>query len=572
VRRTGRFMTFPTQDVDERDPLSIIGRAFGRYEIVDYAGSGGFSYVYRAIHTLWNEPVAMKFFHGLLTAPDNLRERLLDGFIREGKLMSTLSTRSAAIVQARDVGRYAVGDKWIPYMVLEWVHGEPLDEVLEWEASGGHAPRSLGQILEFLQPAAEALFVAHDADVAHRDLKPGNIMIRTGDEGLKVLDFGIAKVMEEGDQETRQTETGLGLNAFTPAYGAPEQFSKEHGATGPWTDVFAMALIIVELMRNEPVLCGDLLHVARVSCDPSCRPTPRTLGLDVSDAVEAVFARALAVEVADRHVNMRTFWTELVFAVTGVRSVSSWNLLTPSSSLRSAAMTLDTHTIQITESEPAAPSDPEPSIGSSPDGSAPVWVMEPAEVIEEPTLMSRRPDAAIAAADARKRATPKQAAPDDDDVSDHPAAPPTPRRWRTLGVAAAAVMAVGAAFAFVNRSPQAPPNQVPNAADKVDEVMRPSVEVTPTARNDEASSLNPVPDDVPSATVATVTPIALASARRPSPKAVPAIKPLAPIAAAPTPAGSTTPAPPAATPPGPTESPVDEKPDPFDPDNFGSQH
>ncbi|MEQ9322502.1 MAG: hypothetical protein RIF41_25270, partial [Polyangiaceae bacterium] len=91
------------------DPFALAGQVIDKYEIVELAGSGGFSVVYRAKHTLWDEPVAIKLFHGLLTAPDNLREKLLAGFIREGKLMSRLSTRSAAVVQARDVGRYHVG-------------------------------------------------------------------------------------------------------------------------------------------------------------------------------------------------------------------------------------------------------------------------------------------------------------------------------------------------------------------------------------------------------------------------------------------------------------------------------
>jgi serine/threonine protein kinase len=107
--------------------------------------------------------------------------------------------------------------------------------------------------------------------------------------------------------------TGQQITAFTPNYGAPEQFSRSYGATGPWTDVFAMALIVLELLRGgTKALEGDTyFELGVASCDPTKRPTPRELGLDVSPEVDAVFAKALALQPADRYPSMGAFWRDL---------------------------------------------------------------------------------------------------------------------------------------------------------------------------------------------------------------------------------------------------------------------
>lgn len=298
------------------DPLHLLDTNVDKYRIVDFAGEGGFSAVYRAEHSLWGEPVAIKFFCHLASADEQAQTPLLEAFMREGKLMSRLSTRSSSIVQARDVGQLTRGDETIPYMVLEWVEGESLEDVLDFEAAQELPARDLVMALEFLAPAGEALAHAHDADIAHRDLKPANFMILP-EGGLKVLDFGIAKVMADTD-DPGSADTHTQLRSFTPGYGAPEQFTRTHGATGPWTDVFAMALIFVEVLRGgAPVLDGTLYDNAVQSCDARRRPTPRHYGVAVPEAVDHVFRKALAVQPCDRYLHMRDFWLALCVA-TGV--------------------------------------------------------------------------------------------------------------------------------------------------------------------------------------------------------------------------------------------------------------
>ena len=226
-------------------------------------------------------------------------------------------------MQARDVGNFNTPDgQWNPYMVLEWLDGKPLDVVLWEERRGGLSHRSLTETLSLLDPCAAALDIAHQRGIAHRDVKPANFFVlgdpRGVDVHLKVLDFGIAKVMaEHAGSVAELAHTGKYITSITPNYGAPYQFSRSHGATGQWTDVFAMALIVVEVLRGGlAALDGnDFMQMAVASRDPQTRPTPRAFGLEVSEAVEQVFRKALAVSPAERYPNMGEFWSALMHAV-----------------------------------------------------------------------------------------------------------------------------------------------------------------------------------------------------------------------------------------------------------------
>ncbi|MDF3065334.1 MAG: Adenylate cyclase [Polyangiaceae bacterium] len=309
-----------------RDPLGIAGQTIvEKYRIEKLVGEGGFAVVYRAMHTIWNKPVAIKFFNGLSSAPVDQRDQFRDAFIQEGALLTELSSQTAGIVQARDVGTYTSPDgQWMPYMVLEWLEGKPLDELIESERAAGLPPWGVPELISVLGQAASALDVAHGKGIAHRDIKPANLFVlgedaRAGKATVKVLDFGVAKMMSDNTQlKAAMAKTGMGITSFTPQYGAPEQFNRSYGATGPWTDVYALALVAVEMLTGKSALDGDdLIQLAFASGNPEKRPTPRALGAAVSDAVERVFQRALAVRPEDRYARAREFWKELEGAASG---------------------------------------------------------------------------------------------------------------------------------------------------------------------------------------------------------------------------------------------------------------
>ena len=300
------------------DPLSLVGTTVSeKYEIERVVGEGGFAVVYRATHKVWQRPVAIKVFRALGDLATDRREQLVKMFIQEGALLAELSERSAAICQARDVGMLRTRDgREMPYMVLEWLEGRSLEQVLDHEKAQGVRPRTPAETLNILEPAALALALAHKKGIAHRDVKPANIFVigdPRGEYTVKILDFGIAKVVQDLQRQAGSFAQTQGVvSSFTPAYGAPEQFSRTHGATGPWTDVFALALIFTELMTQEPPLRGDdLTQLAFCSMDPKRRPTPRAYGFEISDALEAALRRALAVAPDERFRSTGEFWDAL---------------------------------------------------------------------------------------------------------------------------------------------------------------------------------------------------------------------------------------------------------------------
>ncbi len=296
------------------DPFELVGTTIaGKYDVEEIVARTALSVVYRATHRVWQRRVAIKAF----TAPslsDEARQQLLASFVDEGRLLMDLSERCASICQARDVSSLTTsrGD-WVPYTVLEWLDGECLEGLLRRERADGQPPRALAAVVELLNPIAEALAIAHERGVVHRDVKPGNIFVLVGADGeaprAKLLDFGVAKVM----RGAAAAPAGLVVSqSFTPSYGAPEQFSAAHGTTGPWTDVYALGLIVVELLAGREALRGDGVGaLAAQSCDPDARPTARRLGAEVTDDVERVLERALAVRLEDRFTNARELWSAL---------------------------------------------------------------------------------------------------------------------------------------------------------------------------------------------------------------------------------------------------------------------
>ncbi len=300
------------------DTLQLIGQTIAdKYSVESVVGEGGFATVYKAMHTIWKRPVALKVFKSLGDFSDTDRAKLLEEFIQEGALLADLSARSAAIVQARDIGTLK-GPKGetIPYMVLEWLEGSTLESVLADEKAKGLPLRSMREAVRLVEPAGEALALAHRKGIAHRDVKPGNVFVLgdpRGDCTVKLLDFGIAKVVNDAQKMAGSfTKTSGKVTSFTPAYGAPEQFSRTHGSTGPWTDVFSLALIMAEIVTGRDPLDGDdFVQLAVASGNTERRPTPRTLGADVSDQIEAVFAKAVAVKPTERYQSGGDFWNAL---------------------------------------------------------------------------------------------------------------------------------------------------------------------------------------------------------------------------------------------------------------------
>lgn len=312
-----------------------------RYRLDLRIARGGFGTVYRAFHFGFERPVAVKLLRvepEVAVVLGDARNKLVADLRTEGGLLARLSTLTTGTVQALDVGDTTSSTgEWAPYLVLEWVDGEEL---------GKYAARRgkmlLDEIVALLDPVARALEAAHSLGIAHRDVKPGNILVtQVGSrQQTKLLDFGVAKVMTDAVLERARAATRLSFLAFTPAWAAPEQFDPSLGRTGSWTDVYAFALVLVSLLSGHQPYGETGLELAMRALDKERRPTPRTLGLEVSEAVELVFARAVAIDPRNRYATAGELWSALQRA--------SLRAPQPSATSGSAARTIAT-------SAPAAP-------------------------------------------------------------------------------------------------------------------------------------------------------------------------------------------------------------------------
>jgi serine/threonine protein kinase len=293
------------------DLFGLVGtRLDGKYDVVETVAEGGFGVVYRGTHATLDRPVAVK----VLKAPEhlqgNLRRAFLDCFSQEARTIARLE--HPAIVKVLDFGASPMprGDT-APWMVLEWLTGETLEAHLH--ARRGAGGRSPAEVLTLLRPIFEALANAHEENVAHRDIKPANVMIarssrpntgrgtgsRRGEPFLRILDFGIAKVMSPDEATgSGMTRTRGALVTFSLPYAAPEQVSGMR--TGPWTDVHALGLLVTELLTDRAPYRGDELMDLHLDVLSPARPTPAKFGFDVG-AWEPVLQRAVALRPGDRY-------------------------------------------------------------------------------------------------------------------------------------------------------------------------------------------------------------------------------------------------------------------------------
>jgi serine/threonine-protein kinase len=314
-----------------QDVFGIVGTTqAGNFHVERVVAEGGFGVVYRAQHGAFRAPVALK----CLKIPEEMTKQqrglFLEKFREEAELMFRLSAAIAEIVRPLHVDVLQLADgRFVPFLALEWLDGESLDAIITRRRESGQAPLGLHKVVKMLRPVASALSRAHRFPgpqgaiaIIHRDLKPENIIVANigGSESMKILDFGIAKAKRAASQAVgRATGRSIAEDvaaSFTPAYGAPEQWSpKTYGETGPWTDVWGLALTAAEALCGAPLIDGDTWVMRKQALDEKRRPTPRNHGADVPIEVEKVFEKALAVDPRKRFKDIEGFWTELELAL-----------------------------------------------------------------------------------------------------------------------------------------------------------------------------------------------------------------------------------------------------------------
>jgi serine/threonine-protein kinase len=281
---TQRFCTDDGVPLSYEDPYHLVGSVLAeRYRLDALAGVGGMGAVYSAHHLALDRRVALKILQPNI-ALSNVR--LLELFEREAKTAAQLTHENIVIVL--DAGRTASD---FAYIAMEWLEGHTLAE--EIAARGKF---DFGRVMEILRQIAAALDAAHAARVVHRDLKPANIMLvrqPDGRERLKVLDFGIAKVMNETAVSPVSAVMG------TPLYASPEQLSLGGRIDGR-ADIYSLGVILFEMLTGKPPFnadsAGELVQL-QMSAPP---PPLRKLRPDAPPGLESLIDRLLAKDPEDR--------------------------------------------------------------------------------------------------------------------------------------------------------------------------------------------------------------------------------------------------------------------------------
>ena len=239
---------------DEADlQQQLLGRRLGAYQIVEQIGVGGMGEVYRAVRAddQYRKQVALKVVCG---GQDSAF--VISRFKNERQILASLDHPNVA--RLLDGGSTEDG---APYFVMELIEGEHIDRYCD------HRRLSLGDRLRLFLEVCSAVQFAHQRLIIHRDLKPSNILV-TADGATKLLDFGIAKILDPGGATANFETTLTQIRALTPSYASPEQIKGETITTA--SDVYSLGVILYELLTgHHPYrMAGDTLEqVAQAVCE-----------------------------------------------------------------------------------------------------------------------------------------------------------------------------------------------------------------------------------------------------------------------------------------------------------------
>ncbi len=260
----------------------------GKYKIEKLIKTGGMGSVYRGRHVLMDKTVAIKVLRPSLAGDDAVVAR----FSREAKAASKISHPHA--VSVTDFGEAENG---VVFLIMEYLDGRTLKEAI-----GKEGPLSLGRAVEIVRQVAGALDAAHGQGVIHRDLKSENIMLVShngGEEWAKVLDFGIAKILQPVGSAADAEITQANLVVGTPQYMSPEQCSQS-GALDARSDVYSLGIIVHEMLTGKLPFTGESATVVMMKQVQDTPPSVLESQSQLPAAVDRVIKRALAKQPIDR--------------------------------------------------------------------------------------------------------------------------------------------------------------------------------------------------------------------------------------------------------------------------------
>jgi serine/threonine-protein kinase len=290
----------PSDLAPEETPLPA-GMQVGEYVVEGQIGAGGMGMIFSANHPVIGKKVALKVLNRMMANNPDVVAR----FVTEAKAVNRIRHRH--IVDIFSFGTLPDGRH---YFVMEFLEGESLAG--RFKRSG---PLDWAHAIEMWLQLADAIEAAHEQDIVHRDLKPDNVFLCKSRDGffVKVLDFGIAKLL--GDASGGMTKTNTGMPIGTPQYMSPEQASGIH--VDHRTDLYAFGLVMYESVTGQPPFTGSTL-IELLNHHLNDPPPPLAGILDIDPALDKLIMRLLAKEPADRPKDM----AELRAALIGLRDLA----------------------------------------------------------------------------------------------------------------------------------------------------------------------------------------------------------------------------------------------------------
>ena len=269
------------------------------YEIKRLVGRGGMGIVYEAKQQNLNRDVAIKMISaGFMAGPEKIAR-----FYREAESVARIDHPN--VIKIFDVGE-AEG---CPYFTMELVAGASLERVFDG------TPWSNTDAAKISRTVAHAIESVHDHGIIHRDIKPGNILLKVDHGGtfdsLKVTDFGLAKT----DFQSDLTQTGQAMG--TPAYLAPEQANGEAAKYGPWTDVYAIGSVLYELLTGRPPHAASTVAETLRQIAEKDPVEPNSINPDISQDLSIICMKCLRKDPMQRYSTASQLSQDLTYFLDG---------------------------------------------------------------------------------------------------------------------------------------------------------------------------------------------------------------------------------------------------------------
>ncbi len=271
-----------------------------RYNIYELLGEGGIGVVYRATDLTTGKDVAIKFLVQEQTDSPKIQQLRKRYFEREIAILSEI--RHPGIVNLIDSGFTKLG---LPFFVMEYVEGRTLAQDIK-----EHGAMLVGRVFKILQPLCSALDCIHKHGAIHRDLKPENIMlsVKDGREEVKLLDFGIAKLLAPPPDSPFQPITQIGNIVGTVDYLAPEQWQEKD--LDQRTDLYALGLIVYEMLTGHHPFRSDYIETAMLKHLNEEPPPPSSLNSNLPMLLDEVILRSIAKDRSERQQTIMDFLNE----------------------------------------------------------------------------------------------------------------------------------------------------------------------------------------------------------------------------------------------------------------------